>query len=480
MSRRPSDWSPLAGSDLVPGDPDEVERIASRYAATARALRDQSARLRALAGDRGWESNAADEWRHQGREVAQKLEKVVDRYETAGRALRTYGGQLRGAQYQSQRALDLAQDAERRARAADRAIADEARRHAQAPPETPPPDTSHLRRQGEQAEGDLARARSLLRGAVRDRDAAATVAANAIEDITGSDGLDDGRFAGVRKWFGDRVEWLDRNLRNITDMAGWIATVASGLALAVGWIPVIGQLAAAVLTAIAALATLVALIGSLVMAMQGRAGWAEVGLNLFSLVTLGVGRAAVAGVKIMGRGARAAAQAGKTDELVAASVALRGGQVGGKTLRRMTIAARRQAKTQPGTGLTRDQMADALTHAPSRLPQAVRAAFNPVAMGREAVDGIRGLLQPQNWRAAQQASGAAHPLLDDAARFEVAQVGRLSDEARNLSGVRNYTNALTWQQNTLLGSNAASGTADALDKAGVFDGIKAETVTPPR
>ena len=479
MSHRPRDWSPLAGSDPVPGDPDGVERIAQRYADTARALRDQANRLRVLSSDGSWEGEAAVDWRHQGREVANKLGKVVDRYETAGRALRTYGGQLRGAQSRSERALDLAQDAERRARAADRAMDDEARRHAQAPPETPPPDTSHLGRQREQAADDLARARSMLLAAERDRDAAATAAATSIEDITGNDGLDDGRFAGVRKWFVDRVEWLDRNLRNITDIAGWIATVAGVLALAVGWIPVIGQLAAAVLTAITALATLVALIGSLVMAIQGRAGWAEVGLNLFSLATLGLGRAAVSGVKLMGAGARAAAQSGKTDELVAAAVAIRGGHVGGKSLRRITIAARRQAMTQPGTGLTRDQVADALTREPSRWPQNLGAAFNPAAMGREAVEGMRGLFQPQNWSAARQADGFVHPLLDDAARLEVEQVGRLSEEARALPDVGAYRDAMSWQMGTLKTVNGAAAIADGADKAELLDGLKTRTVTAP-
>ena len=252
MSRRPTDWSPLADTDPVPGDPDEVERIAVRYAETARALREQSAQLRALAGDRGWEGEAAGEWRHQGREVAGKLESVVDRYETAGRALAPTGGQLRSAQDESERALELAQDAERRARAADRAMDAEARRHVQAPPETPPPDTSHLRRQDEQAADDLARARSMLRRAVEERDAAATAAAHDIGDIIGGDGLDDGPFAGralvVRgpgRVAGPQPRCHHRDRRVDRDDRGLLAFV-------VGWIPVIGQLVAAVLTAIAA------------------------------------------------------------------------------------------------------------------------------------------------------------------------------------------------------------------------------------
>lgn len=485
MSRRPTDWSPLAGSDPVPGDPDEVERIASRYTETARALRDQSARLRALAGDRGWESEAADEWRHQGREVAEKLGKVVDRYETAGRALRTYGGELRGAQHRSERALDLAQDAERRARAADRALDDEARRHAQAPPDAPPPDTSHLRRQVEQAAGDLAEARHVLRTAEEDRDHAATAAAHAIEGMTGSDGLDDGRFAGVRAWFGDAVEWLDRNLVKITEIAGWIATVAGVLALAVGWIPVIGQLAAALLTGIALLAGVVALIGSIITTAQGRTGWTDILVNAVSLVTLGIGRAALRGVTLSARGARAAAQSGTVAGIVAGGTLARGGSVGGKTVHRLTVTARRQAKAQPGMGLTRDQMASGLTYQPTRWPQLreLGGGFDPVAVGRSAREGAEGLLDPANWsgmRQAWQAGERGHMVLDDAARLELQQLNRLSEAARAMPRVGAAELGVVAQSRWLYGSTDVGIAVDLADKWGVMDPLHDATVVPPR
>ncbi|SOE01469.1 WXG100 family type VII secretion target [Blastococcus haudaquaticus] len=487
MSRRPTDWSPLAGSDPVPGDPDEVERVGNRYVNTAEALQQQAARLRALASDRSWESDAGENWRHQGREVAEKLDKVVGRYDKVGRALRTYGGQLRSAQSQADRALDLAQDAERRARAADTARREEVRRHASAPPETPPPDTSHLDRQAGQAADDLARARTQMQAARSARDSAAETAAGSIEGITGSDGLNDGRFAGVGKVFGDAVEWVDRNLKAITDLASTIAMVAGLLALAVGWIPVIGQIAAAVLTGIAALASLIALAGSLVMALQGRGSWLDVGLAAFSLVTLGMGRAALAGVKVGARGMRAAAQSAKTDELVSAAVAARGGaHVGGKTLRRMTIAARRQAKAEPGMGLTRDQVADGLSHAATRRPTGLAAAFNPVTIARETGQGLADLgryAAPVNWghtATLVRGGSAGSPLLDDAARLETSIAQQLSPAAQNLPGVSAYANSLQWQMGTLTGATLAPVASDTADKAGLLDGLKERTITPPK
>jgi hypothetical protein len=484
VSRRPTDWSPLAGSDPVPGDPDETERIATKYVDTATALRDQAARLKALASDRSWDSEAGEQWRRQGREVAGKLGRVVGRYETAGNALRTYSGALRNAQAQADRALTLAQDADRRQRSIREAVRAENQRQAQQAPGTPPADTSHLDRQAAQATADLERAHRLLSSAVAVRDAAADHAAAAIQTITEEDGLNDGRFAGVGKVFSDAFEWVDRNLKAITDIAGWVATIAGMLALAVGWIPVIGQIAGAVLTAIAALASLVALIGSLVMAVQGRGSWLDVGLNAFSLVTMGIGRAALTGAKVGARGARAAAQAGRTEELVAAAVLARGGaRVGGKALRRMTIAARRQAKAQPGGGLTRDPVADGLSTAPSRLPGNLAQAMSPRVFWAETKDGVQQLFQGSNWQAAWTGLRSQHgvnPVLDSATRAELDRAAQLTAGARDLPGVSSYLSSSTWQQANLYSSTALGTSVDVADKSHAFDGAKPHLMTPPR
>ncbi|RBY76935.1 hypothetical protein DQ239_12150 [Blastococcus sp. TF02-09] len=483
---RPTDWSPLAGSDPVPGDPDEVDRIGRRYEDTATALRDQAARLRALARDESWDSDAGNEWRHQGREVAEKLDRAVDRYDVAGRALRTYSGELRSAQHRADSALALAQEAERQSRAADRARREQARQHASAPPDTPPPDTSHLDRQADNAAADLSRARRMLGEAETARDSAASRAAGAIEEITGSDGLDDGRFAGVRNALGEAVEWLDRNLKEITEFLSDLAAALGVLALLVGWIPVIGQIAAAVLTGLAALASALALIGSLVLVLQGRGSWLEVGLNAFSLVTLGIGRAALTGVKLSARGARAAAQSSRTDELVAGMVAARGSaRVGGKALRRMTIRARAQAKTQPGMGLTRDQVTDGLSHAATRLPTGLRAAFNPVTILRETGEGIADLARyaaPMNWgHTATLVRGAVgNPMLDDAARLELAKLGQLSEAARTTPAVEAYTNSLRWQMGTLTGATLGPIGTDGADQVGLLEGLEDRTTVQPR
>lgn len=51
VSRRPADWSPLVGSDPVPGDPEEIERAAKSLTAMADEITRQAANLRKLATD---------------------------------------------------------------------------------------------------------------------------------------------------------------------------------------------------------------------------------------------------------------------------------------------------------------------------------------------------------------------------------------------------------------------------------------------
>ncbi|MBV9143162.1 MAG: hypothetical protein JO115_19985 [Pseudonocardiales bacterium] len=58
MSRRPTDWSPLAlSSDPVPGDPDEIERAARSLADVAEEITRQAANLRKLSTAEGWDAD---------------------------------------------------------------------------------------------------------------------------------------------------------------------------------------------------------------------------------------------------------------------------------------------------------------------------------------------------------------------------------------------------------------------------------------
>lgn len=58
MSSRPVDWSPLAGSDPVPGDPDRVEQLGSHYQRVASAISDAATKLRRIADHQDMHSEA--------------------------------------------------------------------------------------------------------------------------------------------------------------------------------------------------------------------------------------------------------------------------------------------------------------------------------------------------------------------------------------------------------------------------------------
>ncbi|HEX5292778.1 MAG TPA: hypothetical protein VFX25_28240, partial [Streptosporangiaceae bacterium] len=62
---RPPDFEPLADSDPVPGDPDEISRLGRRYADTAAEIARQAGNLHKLASATpdGWEGLAGPVFR---------------------------------------------------------------------------------------------------------------------------------------------------------------------------------------------------------------------------------------------------------------------------------------------------------------------------------------------------------------------------------------------------------------------------------
>jgi len=88
VSRRPTDWTPLAGSDPVPGDPDEVERAAKSLADMAEEITRQTANLRKLATAEGWDADAGRTFADWARELSGQLDQAHGRYRTAAGTLK--------------------------------------------------------------------------------------------------------------------------------------------------------------------------------------------------------------------------------------------------------------------------------------------------------------------------------------------------------------------------------------------------------
>jgi uncharacterized protein YukE len=296
MGSRPIDWTPLADSDPVPGDPDEVERLAARYGRTATAIETAAEKLRSIASADGWVGKAAVEFRDQARGTADSVERAYDRYHETSVALTNYAPSLATAQTNSAKALEEARCAVDDERGAETRRDSE---EAKADPDQSVLDTCE--RQVGNAQAAYKAAERKLAGAVTLFNNSAERAAGKIHDVSQNDGL--------------KTNWKDRLasvLKVIANVAGFIAAVAGLLALVVGWIPIIGQALAAVLGAIALVAGIISLVANIGLLIMGEGSWANVILDVIGVATFGIGRLFTSAAKFsaksaqLGRGWRAA------------------------------------------------------------------------------------------------------------------------------------------------------------------------------
>ncbi|WP_229738271.1 polymorphic toxin-type HINT domain-containing protein, partial [Isoptericola cucumis] len=136
------------------------------------------------------------------------------------------------------------------------------------------------------ANGQLAAARSTIETATSDRDRAASDAISRIEDITSGDDLNDG-------WWDD---WGSKVVAAIADIADMVSMVAGLLAVVVAFIPVVGTALAGVLIVVAAVAAIVSALANVTLAATGERSWAEAGIAIAgaALSVIGLGGAAKA------------------------------------------------------------------------------------------------------------------------------------------------------------------------------------------
>ena len=295
MSRRPTDWSPLAGSDPVPGDPDEVERAAKSLADMAEEITRQTANLTRLATVEGWDAEAGRTFADSAGELSGQLGKAHGRYATTAGALRGYAPELRHAQSVADAALAEAKQAQVSV-------------NANRPPDYPPagsPTAAQVsaERQRQYAYDDgvdaLRAAQRKLTDATDHRDEHAGRAARTIRDSIDQDGLKD-------SWWDEFTNWVSEHadlLRAIARIAELVATILSVIALVVAFIPVLNFLTP-VLLGLAALASAIALVCTTLLALAGEASWTDVGLALLSVAAVGLSGTAVRLAARSGRFAR--------------------------------------------------------------------------------------------------------------------------------------------------------------------------------
>jgi uncharacterized protein YukE len=261
---KPSSFEPLASSDPVPGNTDEIAALGKRYTDTAAEIAAQAANLRKLATGTidSWKGQAAQVFQSHAADLATRIAAAHDRYATAGSALTTCAPKMYTAQQSAYQAVWDAQAAK-----------DQMTANAPAPPPKPgsPPLTSAEKLAATQraaaydgATTDLKNATTRFDNAVSDYHDAAQKAATAIRNEIGHDGLKD--------------SWWDRNF-------GWISKVFMIIGIVVIVLAVIALILVCPLTA----GFLVGFLGAdLVASLAGAIGWAIFGLTVAQTIFDGI------------------------------------------------------------------------------------------------------------------------------------------------------------------------------------------------
>lgn len=230
---RPADWSPLADTDPVPGDPLEVAALGARFQATADEIASAVRRLRTMCTDEFWDSGAGASFRRRSIEAAGKLDAAHARYAAAATALGAdpsdpspstasrpnYAAALAQAQ-------DLAEGALHAAQAAARSQREVMARLAGGDQVLPP----ELARQYNAAAEAITAARAAVVSAARIRDVAAANASGLISRVISVDALGD-------SWRDYVLTFTDEHagLLSVTaQVASQVAALCVPLALAMG------------------------------------------------------------------------------------------------------------------------------------------------------------------------------------------------------------------------------------------------------
>ncbi|MFB6554488.1 hypothetical protein [Streptomyces sp. NPDC056405] len=268
-----------------------MAELGHRLRKTAEELERQIRNLKAVAEVDSWDSKAGKEFRGKAKGSVKKLEAALARYDTAADALGTkvaevgggyqdkldakptnYASDLNRAQEIADAALRDAKDAEERKSAAQRSLDGLSDKEKS--------DQRDLKERRDAAGDEISAAREKIQQAQEIRDNAAKRASEAIEAVINNDSLKDS--------FWDKFDdWVD----TIGSFAETWATYFGVAALAVGWIPIIGQALAGVLGALATIATLVSSLATVIQVIRGDKGLKDLAFTVLGLATMGVGKA---------------------------------------------------------------------------------------------------------------------------------------------------------------------------------------------
>ncbi|MFJ3665783.1 hypothetical protein ACIPSE_04945 [Streptomyces sp. NPDC090106] len=269
---RPRDWHPLAESDPVPGDADEIRGEVKHMKAVAGSLREQAGLLRGIGDDNELKGKYVASLREEAGGLEGRLVKVAERYERVHGYLTSWAGELEDFQIQADKVLAQAKKAQ------DEADADKKKASA-GEPNPSPSGTDH---------DPLTDFRLQLSRIVSDRDERASHFAGKIRDELDDD-LEDSFWDDVKGWVEDNAELF----KTIADFMGDLSGILGMLAIITMPFPPLG----AIFATAAVVTSGLALIGHLLAKAGGAdVSWLSIGLDALGSVP-GIG-AFAKGVKV--------------------------------------------------------------------------------------------------------------------------------------------------------------------------------------
>lgn len=351
---RPTNWSPLADSDPVPGDTTAIRAEASRMRTVASTIREQVTKLRSIGKDPTLCGKYVVELRSGADDLAGKLEKTAGRYEKVSGHLDGWANDLDQAQADSVVALNMAKPA-------DEVLN---RQYVSAPKKAE--DMTPAERRAEQdrkdaetaANAQLDAAKAKLRSAVDFRDTREDQVATWIREAI-DDAVED-------SWWDNVKDFVDKYADVIKVVIDVLSYVATALAIVAMFIPGLNVIVLAL--------TIAVVLGRTLLALTGNASWMDVLVDAIGLLPVvgKLGGKLLKGANTAAKTSATAASRAKVAQNLARSSSTR--KALGKTLNSRTAsAAQKRAARRQIDALKKAARRD-VPKVPQDLPKSGRLA----------------------------------------------------------------------------------------------------------
>ncbi|MFE6481920.1 putative T7SS-secreted protein [Streptomyces sp. NPDC057757] len=285
---RPRDWHPLAESDPVPGDPEEIRDEVKHMTGVAASLREQARLLRGIGDDNELKGKYAEKLRSESGTLEKHLREVAGRYERVHGHLTNWADDLEEFQTQADDVLRKAKEKQ------DEVDAEKAKRESVDGKTSKAPE-------GGTDDDPLRDFRNRLDRIKKDRDDRARHHTKKIRDQL-DDVIEDSWWDDVKGWVHENADWI----KVVIDVLGWIATIVGVIAMFIPGLNIAVFLLVAGLLVVGTRMLLVA---------SGDASWMDVAMDSIGLLTMGMGRLGVSLLKGANSASRAAAAVSRVGKL---------------------------------------------------------------------------------------------------------------------------------------------------------------------